>query len=71
MKITKFALYLAALVLSLAALACLVMANYEKITDCLASLLAKAQAKKEALCGRCPCGDFSDEDVDEYEEWGI
>ena len=70
MKVTKLVLHLAALVLSIAAVACLVMAHYDKITDCLANLLAKAQAKKELLCSRCPCGEFSD-DLDEYEEWGI
>ena len=70
MKITKLVLQLAALILSAAALVCLILAHYDKITDCLASLLAKVQAKKEVLCGRCPCGEFSDE-LDEYEEWGI
>ena len=71
MKVTKLILHLAALILSVAAVVCLLNAHYEKITDCLASLLAKAQAKKEVLCRRCPCGEFSDEELDEYEEWGL
>lgn len=71
MKVTKLILHLTALILSVAAVVCLVMAHYEKITDCLAGLLAKAQAKKEVLCGRCPCGGLSGDELDEYEEWGL
>lgn len=70
MNVTKLILKLAALILALGAVICLVIAHYDRITDTLANLLAKVQAKKEALCGNCPCGEFS-EDFDDYEEWGI
>lgn len=70
MNVTKLILKLAALILALGAIICLVIAHYDRITDALAGLLAKVQAKKEALCGCCPCGEFS-EDFDDYEEWGV
>lgn len=70
MNVTKLILKLAALILALGAIICLVIAHYDRITDALASLLAKVQAKKEALCGCCPCGDCA-EDLDDYEEWGV
>ena len=59
----------AALVLAVAAIACLIMANMERISDWMACLWAKVQAKKELLCRTCPCeGCESD---DEFEEWDI
>ena len=67
---TKLILKLAALILALGAVICLVIAHYDRITDALARLLAKVQAKKQAMCGCCSCGEFSDE-FDDYEEWGM
>ena len=41
----------------------------ERISDWMACLWAKVQAKKELLCRTCPCeGCESD---DEFEEWDI
>ena len=58
MKLTDLILKITALVLAVAAIACLIMAN-----------MAKVQAKKELLCRTCPCeGCESD---DEFEEWDI
>ena len=66
MKLTDLILKITALVLAVAAIACLIMANMERISDWL---WAKVQAKKELLCRTCPCeGCESD---DEFEEWDI
>ncbi|MFR6057887.1 MAG: hypothetical protein ACLUHN_05470 [Evtepia gabavorous] len=67
MKLTDLILKITALVLAVAAIACLIMANMERISDWMACLWAKVQAKKELLCRTCPCeGCESD---DEFEEW--
>ena len=69
MKLTDLILKITALVLAVAAIACLIMANMERISDWMACLWAKVQAKKELLCRTCPCeGCESD---DEFEEWDI
>ena len=69
MKLTDLILKITALVLAVAAIACLIMANMERISDWMACLWAKVQAKKELLCHTCPCeGCESD---DEFEEWDI
>ena len=66
MKLTDLILKITALVLAVAAIACLIMA---RISDWMACLWAKVQAKKELLCRTCPCeGCESD---DEFEEWDI
>ena len=66
---TDLILKITALVLAVAAIACLIMANMERISDWMACLWAKVQAKKELLCRTCPCeGCESD---DEFEEWDI
>ena len=63
MKLTDLILKITALVLAVAAIACL------RISDWMACLWAKVQAKKELLCRTCPCeGCESD---DEFEEWDI
>ena len=68
MKITNLILKITAAVLTLAAVICLVMANMDRISDWLACLWAKVQAKKELLCRTCPCGSSFD---DEFEDWDI
>ena len=69
MKITNLILKITAVVLTLAAIICLVMANMERISDWLACLWAKVQAKKELLCRTCPCAEGSGDD--EFEDWDI
>ena len=69
MKITNLILKITAAVLTLAAVICLVMANMDRISDWLACLWAKVQAKKELLCRTCPCGEGSCDD--EFEDWDI
>ena len=69
MKITEFILKITALILAAAAVICLVMANMDRISDCLAALWAKVQAKKERLCRTCPGQDSGIDD--EFEEWDI
>ena len=55
----KLILKLAALILALGSVAC-------RISDWMACLWAKIQAKKELICRTCPCeGDIEDE----YETW--
>ena len=55
MKLTDLILKITALVLAVAAIACLIMANMERISDW--------------ICRTCPCeGCESD---DEFEEWDI
>lgn len=49
MKLTDLILKITALVLAVAAIACLIMANMERISDWMACLWAKVQAKKELL----------------------
>lgn len=69
MKITNCILKITAVILTLAAIICLVMANMDRISDWLACLWARVQAKKEMLCRTCPCaeGDYDDE----FEDWDI
>lgn len=55
MKLTDLILKITALVLAVAAIACLIMANMERISDWMTCLWAKVQAKKELLCRTCPC----------------
>lgn len=69
MKLTDLILKITALVLAVAAIACLIMANMERISDWMACLWAKVQAKKELLCRTCPCEGY--EGDDEFEEWDI
>lgn len=69
MKITNLILKITAVVLTLAAIICLVMANMERISDWLACLWAKVQAKKELLCRTCPNGEGICDD--EFEDWDI
>ena len=69
MKLTDLILKITALVLAVAAIACLIMANMERISDWMACLWAKVQAKKELLCRTCPC-ECCERD-DEFEEWDI
>ena len=58
----KLILKLAALILALGSVACLILANMERISDWMACLWAKVQAKKELICRTCPCeGDIEDE----------
>ena len=67
MKNSDLILRIAALVLSLASLVILIIVNLETITDALACLSVKIQAKKEQFCAGC---EFDDEfDDDEFEEW--
>ena len=62
----KLILKLAALIMALGSVACLILANMERISDWMACLWAKVQAKKELICRTCPCeGDIEDE----YETW--
>ena len=69
MKLTDLILKITALVLAVAAIACLIMANMERISDWMACLWAKVQAKQELLSRTCPWeGCESD---DEFEEWDI
>ena len=50
----KLILKLAALILALGSVACLILANMERISDWMACLWAKVQAKKELICRTCP-----------------
>ena len=61
MKTTNCIFKIAAAVLALAAVVCCVLANLEKITDCLLSIKEQMAAKRAACC----CND----DMDEYEDW--
>ena len=47
MKITELILKITALILAAAAIICLIMANMDRISDWLAALWAKVQAKKD------------------------
>ena len=67
MKFTNLILKITALVLAVAAVICIVMANVEKISDCLACLWAKVQTKKERLCRQCTCDEYDDE----FEDWNV
>ncbi len=69
MKITELVLKITALILAAAAFICLIMANMDRISDWLANLWAKVQAKKERLCRTYPsmCQDAEDE----FEDWDI
>ena len=69
MKITNLILKITAAVLTLAAVICLIMANMDRISDWLAALWAKVQAKKELRCRTCPCGEGACDD--EFEDWDI
>ncbi|HIY07065.1 MAG TPA: hypothetical protein H9844_08315 [Candidatus Evtepia faecigallinarum] len=69
MKITEFILKITALILTAAAVICLVMANMDRISDWLAALWAKVQAKKERLCRTCPGQAVGGDD--EFEDWDI
>ena len=62
----KLILKLAALILALGSVACLILANMERISDWMACLLAKVQAKKELICRTCP---YEGDIEDEYETW--
>ena len=68
MKNYSSLLKLIALVLSAAAVICLLVANLEAIADVLDDLCGKAKGK---LCSRCAFDDdeFEDWDDDEYEDW--
>ena len=67
MKNTSSILKLIALVLSAAAVICLLTANLEAIANLLEDLCGKAKGK---LCRSCSFDDeFEDWDDDEYEEW--
>lgn len=65
MKMTGFVFKIAALILAMAAIVCLVMAHMDKISDWLACLWAQVQEKKQRLCGE---GCFQETD-DDYEDW--
>ncbi len=70
MKLTNSVLKIAALVLGAASLACLFVANIEKISTCLTKLGTEIQNKKELLHSRCPfCKSSAADDCDEFEEW--
>lgn len=70
MKLTNFVLKIAALVLGIASIACLVMANIEKISDGFACLRTGIHNKRELLRSQCPfCKCSEAEDCDEFEEW--
>ena len=69
MKNYSSILKLVALVLSAAAVICLLVANLEAIADVLDELCGRAKSK---LCSRCACLDdeYEDwDDEDEYEDW--
>ena len=68
MKITELILKITALILAAAAIICLLMANIDRISDWLAALWAKVQAKKELICRTCP---GMDQGEDEFEDWDI
>ena len=55
-------------ILAAAAIICLIMANMDRISDWLAALWAKVQAKKELICRTCP---GMDQGEDEFEDWDI
>ena len=69
MKVTERVLKITALILSAAAVICLIMANMDRISDWLAALWAKVQAKKERLCRTCPGAAVDGED--EFESWDL
>lgn len=70
MKLTNSVLKIAAFVLGIASVACLFMANIEKISEGLACLRTGIQKKKELLHSRCPfCKSSVADDCDEFEEW--
>ncbi|MCI5690521.1 MAG: hypothetical protein MR286_06510 [Clostridiales bacterium] len=69
MKVTELVLKITALILSAAAVICLIMANMDRISDWLAALWAKVQTKKERLCRTCP-GAAGDSE-DEFESWDL
>lgn len=70
MKITDLILKIAAVVFALAAVACLVVANLEKISVCAEGLCAKLKDCKPCCC-RCQSADEEDLDDDEFEDWDI
>ena len=69
MKITNSILKVAALVLSAAALVCLVVANLELISDALSELWETIQEKKDGICQRCRGAEYDFED--EFEDWDV
>jgi hypothetical protein len=66
MKATKCIFRFAALVLTLAALICTILANLEAITDALNSL-----REQFATRGKCRCFHGGDEEPEDYEDWDI
>ena len=67
MKNAELILRIVALILSLASLVILIIVNIEYITDALACLSVKLQAKKEQFCAGCEFDDAFDDD--EFEDW--
>lgn len=62
MKAANFVFKIASIVLALAAAACFILANLEKISDCFLTLREQVTAKRRACCYDC-------DDMDEYEDW--
>lgn len=61
MKTANFIFKIASVVLAIGAAVCLILANLEKISDCLLSLREQLAAKRKSCC-QC-------DDMEEYEDW--
>lgn len=64
MKMTQWILKLTACFLAIASVACLILANLEKITDCLEGIAARVP------CKGC-CGQEDETWDDEFEDWDV